>query len=71
MASSAPACRNKRQPAGLVKFAGELSGARHFKLPLYPIEGHLAQRGLWPTGLLDGVQRRGANFVHTRGTTHP
>jgi hypothetical protein len=26
----------------LTKFADELSGARHFKVPLYPIEGHLA-----------------------------
>jgi hypothetical protein len=24
------------------KFADELSAARHFKIPLYPIEGHLA-----------------------------
>jgi hypothetical protein len=31
-----------RQPRRLAKFADELSGARHFKVPLYPIEGHLA-----------------------------
>jgi hypothetical protein len=32
----------------LTKFAGELSGARHFNVPLYPIESHLAQFGSWP-----------------------
>jgi hypothetical protein len=30
------------------KFAGQLSGARHFKVLLYPIEGHLAWRGSCP-----------------------
>jgi hypothetical protein len=32
----------KRHSCRLTKFADELSGARHFKVPLYPIEGHLA-----------------------------
>jgi hypothetical protein len=32
----------KRQAWRLAKFAVELSGTRHFKVPLCPIEGHLA-----------------------------
>jgi hypothetical protein len=32
----------KRQAWRLAKYAGELSGKRHFKVPLYPIEGQLA-----------------------------
>jgi hypothetical protein len=34
----------KRQTRRLAKFADQLSGTRHFKVPLYPIEDHLAQR---------------------------
>jgi hypothetical protein len=34
-----------RWPCRLMKFAGELSGTRHFNVPLYPIEGHLASSG--------------------------
>jgi hypothetical protein len=48
----------QRQARRLAKFADELSGTRHFKVPLYPIEGHLnTARG--PTdGMAD--KRQGA-----------
>jgi hypothetical protein len=39
----------KRQAGRLAIFADELSGTRHFKVTLYPIEGDLAQRGSCPT----------------------
>jgi hypothetical protein len=65
-ANAASSTWNKTQIATLTKFAWRLSGARHFKVPLYTIEGHLLarlmnQRGSWTTG------RQGAALPRTIG----
>jgi hypothetical protein len=48
----------KRRVRRLTKFAGKLSGTRHFNVPLYPIEDHLAQPArAWMDS--DGDRRQG------------
>jgi hypothetical protein len=65
-----PAPFSAEQTAGvwrLAKFADQLSGTRHFKVPLYPIEDHLAQCGPWPNRL-DGEQKAGCGVTAHRAS---